>query len=281
MLDQGDLPRGNPEPMSPKQNIWSRYEAVVGEERQGLDQLLRSGTFVVLDGPFGVGKNRSFAVPLFEEKRNEGYSTEMMFGSEVGDAPDLITRYENRVFPEFLAESDKRFLTIDEFNLLIDTDPSGTERLLRMLNDNHVETLVINATRTQAMRDVTNQKLVELGQKTGIPINIHKVETTHIPPNLVKEYLEKIGADPEVVKIVLDPANKALLVPRVFNTVVEQATTMDELREVAYHCATTGTLPNHLQSGQGGSREDMWRAFKSILGDRLDDKRLNDTPDYN
>lgn len=260
------------------EDTWAAYQDLFSGVRAAIDQRLRQGQIVVIDGPFGVGKTSSIANPLYEQREGEGY----VVGDWSGDYEDereaaTRSRYiETRVLPALLGDAEKRFFLLDEFPALLRANPQNTEHLLQTLHDRRIETLLVNTGRTQAIRDEANQKLLELSEEAGIPIVIHKMEITHVPPEIVRAHLKQVnGAEQDLIDFVLDPANEALLVPQVFNAFVEDSKSMDDLRKRATN-HQWWFFPNCL----GGSKEAMVRALQN-LGIKFPDRYLQAVRDYN
>lgn len=259
------------------EDTWAAFQDLFEDTRADIDLALKQGQIVVIDGPFGVGKNRSITNPLYEQRGEEGYIVDEWSGDVPERRAAGESRFiETRVLPELLGESGKRFFLLDEFPQLLKANPQDTEHLLQTLHDRGMETILVNGQRTQAIRDETNQQLLEISARTGIPIVIHRMQITHLPPELAWAHLTHVnGADQELIDFVLDPENEALLNPRVFNWLVEDSKNMDDLRKSAADLEWY-----FLRQCMGGSKEAMARALQNI-GTTIPEKYIQAVPDYN
>lgn len=271
-------PQAGVETIKIPQDIWVYHERHCLPEVEEIDRKLVQGDFIILDGPFGVGKTFNVAYPLFRQRRAAGYTVENV------DGQAYYSQYiEKALLPELL-QGSRRYLAIDEFASILRQDEKGTLKLLKHLHNQKVEVLLVNSGRTQQVRSSIANWMVRKGADMGIYFSIHRLKTTHISPDLAEQYLRNINrADKALVDFVLDPANKALLSPSVFLTRTSGCRTLNELREELKDSVFRSDLiPGHLYAGRGGSKEDMVRVLTNIgLVSPSTAKWLDSIADYN
>lgn len=262
------------------QDLWVYLQRRYLPEIEEIKQSLENHKIVILDAPFGTGKTRNILNPLYLQRQKEGYVVEHVDGQEENQT-ELPKFIMDNMLGEF-SEGKKGLFAIDEFPSMLWRYDEGTEELLSILHQRSIEVLLVNATRTQSLRNDVNNLLFIIGQRQGIDFVVHSLKNKYVPMELAQQYLRNITkAKDEVVDVVLDSENKALLVPRIFEQITE-CQTLHQLREKLDRLThTSASGPSFLNSGQGGSKEDMVRALVNAgVISSPKESRLTEVADY-
>lgn len=273
-------PQAGIETIKRPEDIWVYHQRHCLPEVEEIDKKLASGDFVILNGPFSVGKTFNIAHQLLKQRQMAGYTAEIADGQET--SPQDIIEYH---LP--LLTGSKRFMVIDEFPSMLRHDEEGALRLLKQLSDQRVEVLLVSPGRTRGGRNSTASMMVRKGADMGINFNIHHFRTTHISPELVRQHLRNINqADNTLIDFVLDPTHRALINIAIFEQITSICRTLDRLRqEFSGNPDTFSLFIELLTAGRGGSKKDLVRVFydigfpDSVVASLAE--RINNIPDYN
>lgn len=193
----------------------------------------------VLDA-FAEGKT-----PIIHGARGSGKTLQVAGGAgrqlDVGDNSVLMRSMEiyingsnpietliGTAVSRFDQDAPQKFLFIDEAQVLVDgtdqnlppeysADPDRLAKLIRWGLDSNVQLAFVNAAVNASWRQQVNDRFSETLARLGAPEGEPVLVDVQLPPDFAVAWLQKHGANQDIVDLVSNPINKGALRIRAFD----------------------------------------------------------------